>query len=389
MTVKIVARATASAASLAAASAFVSTINSFRMPALLPPGSPIDEHIVVCIPARDEADKLPALVVDLTRQRWCSNLRIVVLDDDSTDGTAAAARAAAAGDRRIRVVESRESPPFGWTGKAAACAQLVRLAEQQAEPASVIVFLDADVRLEPEALASAVELLRASDVSLLCPWPEQLSERFYERLLQPLLAWSWMSSLPVQIGNATLRPSMAVACGQFMVFDADAYRTVGGHGCVAASVTEDLDLARALRRDGFRTAVASSGGFARCRMYGSTVDLRAGYSRWLWNEFGGPIGSAAAAAALAAVYVLPPVVALTASGSVRRLGRVGYLAGFMSRVAARRRETGARLRPIDVVDAMAHPLSVLAFVELVAQSHVRRRRGALTWKSRPMPPTAH
>nr|WP_314141428.1 glycosyltransferase family 2 protein [uncultured Rhodococcus sp.] len=382
---RLLARTTATASVLATASAAVSVFNSRFMPSLRSPEQDVTERVVVCIPARNELATLPALIGDLARQRSCTDLRVIVLDDDSTDGTASAARAAADGDPRIRVVTSGVAPPAGWTGKAAACAELARLADEDDPMTSLIVFVDADVRLEPEAVAATARMLRRRGAALLCPWPEQLAESTVERLVQPLLAWSWMSTLPVPLGNATLAPSMAVACGQFMAFDAAAYRAVGGHGCVAASATEDLDLARALRRRGFSTAVASGTGFVRCRMYRSATELRSGYSRWLWNEFGGPAGSIAATLALTAVYVLPPVTALTSSGLARRLGCAGYLAGTVSRMSTRRREVGSRFGLGDAVDAALHPVSILAFVGLVAESHVRRRRGSLSWKSRPMP----
>ena len=378
-------RTTTTSSILAAGAAAVSLLNSGSMPRLRAPGHHVTERVVVCIPARNEVETLPALIRDLTRQRSCTDLQVIVLDDDSTDGTASAARAAADGDARVRIVTSAAGPPSGWTGKAAACAELARLAAEDSPPASTIVFVDADVRLEPEAVAASTRLLRRRGAGLVCPWPEQLAETAAERLVQPLLAWSWMSTLPVLLANSTFAPSMAVACGQFMAFDAAAYRAIGGHNCVAASTTEDLDLARALRRRGFSTTVASGAGFVRCRMYRSAAQLRSGYSRWLWNEFGGPMGSTAAALALSAVYVLPPIAALTATGSARRLGLAGYLAGAVSRIAARRREVGSHFGVGDAIDAALHPVSILAFVGLVAESHVRRRRGSLAWKSRPMP----
>lgn len=385
MTGRLLARTTTTAAVLAAASAAMSLLNSRFIPSLRTPDQDVTERIVVCIPARNEATTLPLLIDDLTRQRSCRNVQFIVLDDDSTDGTASAARAAAGGDPRIRVVTSRAAPPTGWTGKAAACAELARLAAEDDVRASLIMFVDADVRLAPDAIAAAARMLRQRGSLLLCPWPEQLVGSVAERLVQPLLAWSWMSTLPVPVANWTLRPSMAVACGQFMAFDTAAYRAVGGHDCVAASATEDLDLARALRRRGLSTAVASGAGFVRCRMYDSAADLRSGYSRWLWNEFGGPVGSVVASLALSAVYVVPPIAALTASGSTRRLGGAAYLAGTVSRMAARRRESGSRFGLDDIVDSALHPLSILTFVGLVAESHVRRHRGSLSWKSRPMP----
>ncbi|MFI8565074.1 glycosyltransferase [Rhodococcus sp. NPDC078407] len=360
-------------------------LNSRSMPRLRAADHDLAERVVVCIPARDERATLPLLIGDLTRQRSCPNMRVIVLDDDSSDGTAAAARAAAAGDPRIHVVTSKAAPPSGWTGKAAACAELARMADQADPRASIVVFVDADVRLAPDAVAAASRMLRELDAALLCPWPEQLTGSVAERLVQPLLGWSWMSTLPVSVANSTLLPSMAVACGQFMVFDAGSYRAIGGHSCVAASATEDLDLARALRRRGLSSAVASGAGFVSCRMYDSTADLRSGYSRWLWNEFGGSVGSAAATLALSTLYLVPPIAALTATGTTRRLGCAGYLAGTVSRMVARRREAGPQFGVDDVVDAALHPVSILAFSALVAESHIRRHRGSLTWKSRTVP----
>ena len=385
MTGRFLARTTQAAAVLASTSAAVASMNALSMPGLRRPTSPVTERISICIPARNEVGTLPALIDDLTRQQLCTDLKVVVLDDDSTDGTTAAANAAAAGDPRIRVVTSDAPPPPGWTGKAAACAELARLADEEDVNASVIVFVDADVRLEPGAVAAAVRMLRRRGDGLLCPWPEQRAGSAVERLVQPLLAWSWMSTLPVPVANALPLPSMAVACGQFMAFDRAAYRAIGGHSCVAGSATEDLDLARALRRRGFSTSVASAAGLIRCRMYDSAADLRSGYSRWLWSVFGGPAGSTAAALTLSVIYLVPPVAALTSTGSTRRLGVAGYLAGTVSRMAARRRESGSRFGLGDVIDAALHPLSILAFVGLVSESHLCMQRGSLSWKSRPMP----
>src|SRR5690606_20687549 len=100
-----------------------------------------------------------------------------------------------------------------------------------------------------------------------------------ERLVQPLLCWSWATTLPVVLAERGTRPSMAVACGQFLAFDAADYRAIGGHAAVAGSVTEDLDIARALRRHGMRTAVVAAGSMARTRMYRDEAELEAGYTR--------------------------------------------------------------------------------------------------------------
>jgi len=84
-----------------------------------------------------------------------------------------------------------------------------------------------------------------------------------------------------------------------------------------------------------------------------------------------------AAAGLSAVWLLPPLAALTGS----RAGLVGYAAGVAGRavVAAR---TGGRVWP----DALAHPVSIALLDLLVARSVTGHRRGALHWRGRAVLP---
>jgi hypothetical protein len=113
---------------------------------------------------------------------------------------------------------------------------------------------------------------------------------------------------------------------------------------------------------------------ATCRMYDGWPAVREGYTKSLWSALGGrPTASAAAAAALGAVWLVPPLAALTGS----RAGLVGYAAGVVNRavVAA---GTGSRVWP----DALAHPVSVALLDVLVARSLRAHRRGELRWRGR-------
>jgi hypothetical protein len=305
---------------------------------------------------------------------------VVVLDDGSTDGTAEQVRAAAGGDPRLTLLAGAD-PPAGWLGKPHACAQLADFATAHADPAA-LVFVDADVILAPHAVAAAVTLLRAAGADLLSPYPRIVAGGG-ERLVQPLLQWSWLTFLPVRAVERSRRPSLAAAGGQFLVADAAGYRRAGGHAAVRDRVLEDVALARAVKRAGGRVALADGSGLAECRMYGSWRELADGYGKSLWAAFGSPAGAAAVVLLLLVLYVLPPVAGLAAAvaggAGPAVAGGFGYVAAVAGRVVSAR-ATGGRAWP----DALAHPLSIALLAWLVLRSYRLRRRGALSWKGRPV-----
>lgn len=348
------------------------------------------EVVGICIPARDEADTLPHLLGDLRAQSGPHRLRVIVVDDGSTDGTARIARDRVADDDRFRV----ETAPAGVVGKTAACRWAVARLEAGAvdtgdgdpdggDAPTVLIFVDADVRLGPEAIAAGVAELRRADAALLCPWPTQEADDPLGALLQPLLAWSWSTTLPLRPTEALGLPSMAVACGQFLIFDAGHYRRIGGHAGVVGEVAEDLAIARSMRRAGGRTIVRYAPDLVRCTMYRSAGDVRTGHRRWLAPSTGGAVGALGTAAYLTTTGLLP-VIALLVGGDarVRTFGAIGYAATVAGRLVVRRAESGRRPGRIDLLSALGHPVAVIAELALLAESARAHRFGDVEWKGR-------
>lgn len=346
-------------------------LRNLRSPNTNAPG--VHERVSVLIPARNEERHIEHTVVSVLQQLGVPQLEVIVLDDGSTDRTARIL--AGIDDERLTVLHSpTDDVPDGWLGKPWACQ---RLGERAA--GEIIVFVDADVHLEPWALRALVETLRSAGVSLVAPYPRQLAETWLERLVQPLVTWSWVATMPVRWAENSLRPSLSAANGQLMVFDAAAYRDIGGHGAVQQEVIEDVALMRALKRAGHHTTTVDGSHLASCRMYDGTQQVVDGYTKSLWSAFNGPAGSLGVNALLLGTGLLPLMAGIFGpSRSMRVIGGIGYAAGVASRAAVAQRTREKRL------DAIAHPASILAFSALNVLSWWRHLRGTNTWKGRPI-----
>jgi glycosyltransferase involved in cell wall biosynthesis len=394
-------RAVVVASAAAAALAVHSLVNLrlLRSPPVAPTDAARRPTLSVLIPARDEAARLGPTLDAVVRQAGV-DLEVLVLDDGSTDGTAALVRARATATApaadpevggistadgadpthprrpRVRLLTGRPLPE-GWLGKPHACAQLA-----EAATGEVLVFLDADVRLRPGALAACADLLQQGGFDMVSPYPRQVASSAAERLVQPLLQWSWLTFLPLRLAERAAAPALTAGNGQLLVCRAAAYRAAGGHARVRDAVIEDVALARAFKSSGLVVAMADGTSLATCRMYTGWAELREGYAKSLWSAFGSRRGALATMALLAWLYVVPPL-GLVAGLVLRRsrlaaAGGAGYAAAVAGRALVARR-TGGR-----IADAVAHPASVVLLGVLTRESWRRRAQGTLTWKGRPV-----
>jgi len=239
--------------------------------------------VSVLVPARNEAGRIEHCLESLRHQTW-TDLEILVLDDGSTDGTSDLVREAAARDPRLRLLEGKPLPD-GWSGKNHACHQLAGEAR-----GAWWVFLDADVTLEPGAIARAFAHARAEEADLLSVFPGQVTKTWAERLVIPLLSFAVMGFLPVRLAHTRPEPAIAAANGQFLAFRPEAYRAAGGHAAVAADLVEDLRLAQRIKASGGRLRLVDGTGWVRCRMYRDAREVFLGFAKNCYPAFGGRPG---------------------------------------------------------------------------------------------------
>jgi cellulose synthase/poly-beta-1,6-N-acetylglucosamine synthase-like glycosyltransferase len=229
-------------------------------------------RVSVIVPMRDEAGNAEACIADILAQDDV-DLELVVVDDGSTDETGALARAGVAGDRRARVVDAEPLPP-GWVGKPWACHQGARETS-----GTWLLFVDADVRLDPKAVATLLDDADARDAVVISAVGYQELATFWERVINPVVFLFIASLTPLPLAR---RPSSRIVAvnGQLLGFRRAAYEALGGHEAVRDAVVEDLALGRAAKArfgTGYRFVWARE--LFSTRMYTSLADIREGWSK--------------------------------------------------------------------------------------------------------------
>ena len=311
---------------------------------------------------RNEERNVDGVISSVLATSLLSHLEIIVLDDHSRDTTAELLNAYP----KVRSISGTDLPD-GWLGKNFACHQLVAHST-----GSYLVFVDADVRLTERSVAAAISDMNSFGWDFISPYPRQMALTFIEQLIQPLLQWSWLVSIPLRFAEKRKIASMVVANGQFFIVKRQAYLAVGGHKAIRHEVLDDLELTRLLVKQGFKGGVTDGSEVSECRMYRNKSELFAGYTKSLWRAFGSPLGALIGSLLLVILGVLPLLFAVAGY----RTGWIGYFLIVLSRYAA-----GIRTRST-LSTALLHPLAIVVLIYLIANSWYQKLTGQLVWRGR-------
>ena len=225
-----------------------------------PPRAATPRGVSVIVPARDEAANIGACLAAL-RASPGAEIEFLVVDDHSTDATPAIIAAHAAEDARVRLITPDALPP-GWAGKPHAC-----LAGARAATKSILLFIDADVRLAPGAVTRFGGEPGRQGVALASGFPRELTGSPGEALMVPLIHVLLLGYLPFAMMRVRREVAFGAGCGQIMVADAAVYHAIGGHGAVRNTWHDGVTVPRAFRARGHMTGLFDATDDAECRMY--------------------------------------------------------------------------------------------------------------------------
>lgn len=330
--------------------------------------------VSVIVPARDEESRIAPLLESLHRQSRRA-AEILVVDDNSTDGTAALA-----GRLGARVIPA-PARPEGWLGKTWAC-----WTGAQAATGDLLVFLDADVRLDVDGLARI--LAAHTDTGGMVSVQPYHDVRRADERLSAFCNAVMMGSL----GAFTPLGRRLRAAGSFgpcIALSRSDYFSCGGHAAVRGQVVEDVAFGNAARRSGLAVACISGRGAVSFRMYPDGIrSMVEGWCKCIAIGAGDspPLPRALMAAwltgATTAVIVLFLGIATLLAGSTSTpfgVASVGLYMLFVAQLWWMFRRIGS----FGPVTALLFPFSLAFFHAVFVRSvWLVKVRGSVTWRGR-------
>lgn len=334
--------------------------------------------VSVIVPARNEAATIMTCLQGL-EQQFIANLELVLVDDQSQDQTAELARSFVAQHLRICVIDGAALPE-GWLGKSWACWQGAAQAH-----AEWLLFVDADVQLEPAMLRSIIAYAHQEQLDMLSLLPRIVAVSLLEQMVLPAFFYLLMGIYPFEQVHDPRRPAFAL--GQCVLIRRRVYEQLGGHAAVRNVIIEDVALAELVRQAGYRIAMRSAPALLSVRMYDSWAALTEGMTKHASVGMGHTGMRAFLIALRQAFLAWLPLDMLVLAALARRPAERGWLALAAGCLLAAQIRVWAwamhRHFGLGWREALLMPAGTLLYFLLASYAMLRLRLGlTMRWKGR-------
>lgn len=231
----------------------------FKIPKLQ---SKVSNHSIpkvsVIVPVRNEATNIRKLLTDLQKQSIPIH-EIICVNDNSTDQTLRVLN-----EFEITVIDLKQKPE-NWNGKTYASQKGALKAT-----GDVLLFLDADVRLDYEAIAT---LLANSNqgTTVTSVQPYHAVNANYE---QTALFFNL-----VTISACGLNQEKIGLFGPVILIPRSIFFKVNGYESIKTSIVEDVELGKVLKQHHINFKLFTGGDYFSFKMYDNFSDLYTGYTK--------------------------------------------------------------------------------------------------------------
>ena len=325
-------------------------------------------RISVIFAARDEQEKLPSALKTLVAIDY-PNLEIIAVDDRSADATSRILDEFAANHPQLKVIHIRQLPK-GWLGKPHAlhCGF-------QASTGELLVFTDADVKFQPDALRRVVTLSRERALDHLTLLGDVERSSFWDTIFISFFGMGFhLATDPYNVSNPNSRSYVGV--GAFQMLRRSAYEQSGTHRRLAMEVIDDMKLGKIVKAAGFRSGVAVAQSYVSVEWHLGLGNLVRGVEK---NFFAGAQFRVSIAAKqillLLSMNVLPFLGLFFGHGWVRGLAAVSVLIALCFQIGV---DMVMRFSPLY---CLTLPLGASIFAYMIWRSTViTLRQDGIVWR---------
>ncbi|HEV2131750.1 MAG TPA: glycosyltransferase family 2 protein [Longimicrobiaceae bacterium] len=264
--------------------------------------------VSVVIAARDEERSIEEALRSVLRQEY-EQFEVIVVDDRSRDATGAILDQVAVKQPRLHVVHVAELPA-GWLGKNHA----LHCGTQRAR-GDVLLFTDADVVMEPTALARAVGFLLREELDHLAVAPRVVTRgALLDLVVGTFSIFFGQYSRPWKARDP--RSKQHIGIGAFNLLRTEVYGAVGGHRPIAMRPDDDMKLGKLVKKNGYRQDVLFGRGMISVEWYASVRELIRGLEKNSFAAVDYSLPAVLASSVALLLFNVWPLVALAVTGGV-------------------------------------------------------------------------
>jgi len=216
--------------------------------------------VSVLIPVRDEEKHIERCLNSLLNQHY-KNYEILVINDNSTDNTGNILNRIAATNSRVRVFDGKPLPG-DWYGKPFALHQVSMHAKGE-----ILIFTDADTVHMPGSISWAVTNMQNLKVDMISGYIGQIFLKFGEVITVPLMFFLTGFVIPLFLNRYLKTGLFSAAIGQFIAIRHEVFKAIGGCESFRKKTSEDIYMARLVKKLGYKTRFLNITEYVKCRMY--------------------------------------------------------------------------------------------------------------------------
>lgn len=236
--------------------------------------------VSVLIPARNEENNINSCIQSFLNQTY-KNYEILILDDNSTDKTYEIVKNLEKQHPGKIKLYSGKPLPSDWRGKSFAMQQLLEHAKGE-----YYLFTDADTVHTDDSISLMMSNMVFHNADLVSGYIGQKTKTFGEKITIPLIYLLTGLVIPLWMNNRCKLSIFASAIGQYIGVKASAFKAIGGYEKIKGYTTEDIYLAREMKKAGFKTIFIDAKSAATCRMYTNYDQSVRGISKNIFDFLG-------------------------------------------------------------------------------------------------------